>query len=753
MATPFFHTLELQTCVSDSFAGVQSTDSASQEPQSDNINVPISAHGTLTPNIPGTKSVSTAHLSTMLAGVAYVIDEDGAYSPDSSGQLTRVKSLSPETINILKTNESWYADNDCRKVVYNDPAARLVRSYLNEQVNFNNLPILDNHNPQKKMGRIVHGSVAPGDNRVYITAEINDPQMVCAIKGSNNLSKKSFSIGYDIQINNHWEVTGYKVKEVSVVDTPFFDNCHVHIFASKETNTELPSLTQATTKDPDNKKINIFDNIPAECINSVDNSVIQQLSPNIHLSTLNSTEINLTATMQSSAQQVNIEPNQSTQASTGPTTSDPAKSVANEGSNKTLHNATGSDGSQLNLDNSQKVKGTKQELMERLEKMMLENDNLKNYVDVYKPDIEQINKQRQEESKMLARQLLGSSAQTSDDPSKSASEFALTEIFNTILTTPSLQSLAKDLQGTIKLANQSQATDSPATTQQQQQQQSQIQQEQSNLNTGEMNNQANSNTSSTNSQFNNNNSNWKEMNTQQLVPQQNDRKRSNQYAEQPYFNEPDLRTGKFGGMPSRTAPDYSKMVMESVNKVRRSEQSSVRGDLPPNGVNQNYINPQQMQQQPQQQQQQQQQNRYQQPEPQPKMIHLTASAVACLGQATGMAVDGLPLLGEYPTSLHQSVPNEIAPLFEPIQSYEYAMNFAQSIRRDPYSLSITASGDPCKMDTFLTDVDTKTIAFAASTDYYKCNNATHSKFNNEALSLMALITRDPTKITFYGPSQ
>jgi hypothetical protein len=175
-----------------------------------------------------------ARYSATVTGVAYVVDETGAYRDDGRGGRERVKRLSPETIRYLESRPGWMSDNAARKVVYNDPAVRLTADYVRNHVNFGRLPLRYEHDRGRALGRVLLGAIAPGGSDVEITAEITDPEMVASIKGSRRLPHPSFSIGYDVMLTDDWEVSGYRVNEISMVNEPFFENCHVRIFASRE---------------------------------------------------------------------------------------------------------------------------------------------------------------------------------------------------------------------------------------------------------------------------------------------------------------------------------------------------------------------------------------------------------------------------------------------------------------------------------------------------------------------------------------
>ncbi len=182
---------------------------------------------------------SGAKKSAILHGVAYLLDERGMYAPSelsdgSSAGVRRVTRLSDETIGILSSKENWKADNQLRKVVYGDPAVRLSREFFQTQAKMRGKPLLFEHGPSRVLGSVRSISVEADSDEVLVTAEVTDPALVEEMKSHDSLSNQSFSIGYDVQkTEGGWDVVGYNLKEVSLVRQPFFDGCHVGIYASK----------------------------------------------------------------------------------------------------------------------------------------------------------------------------------------------------------------------------------------------------------------------------------------------------------------------------------------------------------------------------------------------------------------------------------------------------------------------------------------------------------------------------------------
>jgi hypothetical protein len=185
-------------------------------------------------NVAADVTPTKAHQATptaLFSGVAYRIDDRDAFLNDgNTGNLKRVTRLNPNTIEVLK-KDRWYEDNANREIVYNDPAVRLQDCQL-RTVSWRSKPVYSEHNYKSKpIGKIVHGSAEPGKPEVFITGEFTDPGTIQSVKGSY-LPNQCLSIGYDVQIDDSYNVTGFKVNEVSVVREGFFKGCHINLFAS-----------------------------------------------------------------------------------------------------------------------------------------------------------------------------------------------------------------------------------------------------------------------------------------------------------------------------------------------------------------------------------------------------------------------------------------------------------------------------------------------------------------------------------------
>lgn len=189
--------------------------------------------------------------TSLVSGVAYIFEKN------YEGQ-TKPQKISVEAIEVLK-NPSWKKDNNLRKIIYHDPAIMLSKKYVSDKINFSTLPLLENHDPNKRVGNILHGSVEPNSNYLQITAEITDRSFVNNIKNKKLLTKQAFSIGYDVEMKD-LSVIGYKVNEISIVDEPFFKNCNVKVFASKNAmpdgknpTTDMEIELDAESKNPEKK--------------------------------------------------------------------------------------------------------------------------------------------------------------------------------------------------------------------------------------------------------------------------------------------------------------------------------------------------------------------------------------------------------------------------------------------------------------------------------------------------------------------
>ena len=149
--------------------------------------------------------------------------------------------------NYLKPN-----NNDSNKIsfehldkdrnYYYDSALRIAKTDILDHGELAGLPLWCEHHGD--IGNIIQAWTNEKDNNLYIIGEVTNEKMIPFI---DDASFTGLSVGYV----NHCEdgvVTGRKIKEISVVQEPFFKGCEIRVTATKNQNRINPIFKNITFK-------------------------------------------------------------------------------------------------------------------------------------------------------------------------------------------------------------------------------------------------------------------------------------------------------------------------------------------------------------------------------------------------------------------------------------------------------------------------------------------------------------------------
>lgn len=139
--------------------------------------------------------------------------------------------------NYDKGSQKYQDFQEFRQRFYNDPAVVLAsKDILN--TDFNGKPVYPKHNTKKRVGTVITAWQNSEDpSKLQALAKIEDKETIAKI---DNGTYKGFSVGYTWkhQNNNPLAIKSKHIKEISVVENPFFGSCFFEVKASEDIEEE-----------------------------------------------------------------------------------------------------------------------------------------------------------------------------------------------------------------------------------------------------------------------------------------------------------------------------------------------------------------------------------------------------------------------------------------------------------------------------------------------------------------------------------
>lgn len=171
--------------------------------------------------------MSNAVKGCLIQGVGYILPPKSK-THDGSGK--RIKYMAEHATSLAEYARlnNGRVSASSRDELYHDPAIICDEGDI---IGFGLVgqPLCVEHDIDYVIGNVVNASIHQG--KVLITAQVTDPNWVRDIS-SGEFDYKSFSISYNF-INSGSYVKSKSFREISIVADPFFENCHIEIYASK----------------------------------------------------------------------------------------------------------------------------------------------------------------------------------------------------------------------------------------------------------------------------------------------------------------------------------------------------------------------------------------------------------------------------------------------------------------------------------------------------------------------------------------
>lgn len=134
-----------------------------------------------------------------------------------------------------------------REELYNDDAIRLADEDCKA---FENQAICVEHDENHKVG-LITSAWKDSDGHMRITARIyvDTPEGEAIFNRINNGDLRGLSVGYSVPVTNDYERIGKQCREVSLCETPFFENAGITVTASgKQRNNSINNSTTVERK-------------------------------------------------------------------------------------------------------------------------------------------------------------------------------------------------------------------------------------------------------------------------------------------------------------------------------------------------------------------------------------------------------------------------------------------------------------------------------------------------------------------------